>query len=92
MAGIELPELPFVPGACFAMPDRLVHRCLWLIVMSMIVASALGCLIFLYSGVFKLITQQFEPAGTAVGLALLLGAACWVLCRHCDDLVDRRQT
>jgi hypothetical protein len=74
------------------MSERLVYRFLWLTVFGLIVASAMGCLIFLYSGIFKLITQQFAAAGTVLGLGILLGVACWVLCRHCDDLIDRRRT
>jgi hypothetical protein len=74
------------------MSERLVFRFLWLIVMGLIVSSAMVCLIGLYSGVLKLITQQFESAGTALGLAALSGVTCWVLCRHCDDLIDRRRT
>ena len=35
--------------------------------------------------------QQFEAAGTVLGLGILLGVVCWVLCRHCDDLIDRRR-
>ena len=73
------------------MSDRLLSRCLWLVMMCLITASAMGSLVMLYSGLFNLITRQFESGGTVFGVGILLGVGCWVLCKHCDDLVDRRR-
>jgi hypothetical protein len=71
------------------MRDRLLSRCLWLVIMSMIAGSAIGGILLIYAGLFKLIISQFEQAGFLVGWGLILAGACWVLCRHCDDLIDR---
>jgi len=72
------------------MTDRLLSRCLWMIVMILIAASALGGLVLLYSGIFSLIVRQFENgvAATCAGLGLAL--ICYLLCKHSEDLMDRR--
>ena len=72
------------------MTDRLLTRCLWLLIMSLIAACAMGSLILIYSGLFRLITRQFESGGVIATSGAALGAACWVLCKHSDDLIDRR--
>jgi hypothetical protein len=50
----------------------------------------MGSLVLIYSGLSGLIGRQFEDGGVLVGSGMVLGAACWVLCRHSDDLIDRR--
>lgn len=71
------------------MTDRILSRCLWLVIMGLIAASALGGLVLMYSGLFKLITQQFD-VGTMIALSgVALGLGCWFLCKHSDDLIDR---
>jgi len=72
------------------MTDRLLSRCLWLVVMFLIAAAAIGSLILIYSGLFKLITRQFEDGGANTGAGVVLAAGCWALCKHSDDLIDRR--
>jgi len=62
---------------------------LWLVIMSMIAGSAVGGILLIYSGLFNLIVRRFEQAGLSLGWGLLLAGGCWVLCRHCDDLIDR---
>jgi len=71
------------------MSDRILSRCLWLVIMGLIAASALGGLVLMYSGLFKLISRQFEAGGVIAASGMLLGAGCWVLCKHSDDLIDR---
>jgi hypothetical protein len=72
------------------MTDRILSRCLWLVIMSMIASSALGGLILMYSGLFRLITRQFESGGIISFAGIALAAGCWVLCKYSDDLIDRR--
>jgi high-affinity Fe2+/Pb2+ permease len=72
------------------MADRLLSRCLWMIIMGLIVTAALGCLILVYSGLFRLISFQWQSGGMVLGAGVLLGTGCWALCRHSDDLIDRR--
>jgi hypothetical protein len=73
------------------MTDRLLSRFLWTTIMGLIAASAMGCLVLLYSGLFRLITLQFEAGGVVTGAGILLGVACWLICKHSDDLIDRRR-
>jgi hypothetical protein len=72
------------------MTDRVLSRCLWLTIMSLIAGSAMGSLVLIYSGLSGLMGRQFEDGGVLVGSGIILGAACWALCRHSDDLIDRR--
>ena len=71
------------------MADRILSKCLWLSIMLLISGSAVGGLMLFYSGLFRLIGGQFEAGGMALGLGSLLAGACWALCRHSDDLIDR---
>jgi hypothetical protein len=72
------------------MTDRLLARCLWFMIMALIAGSALGSLILMYSGLFTLIGQQFLIGGIAVGSGVVLGVGAWMLCKHSEDLMDRR--
>ena len=72
------------------MTDRLLARCLWLLIMALIAGAALGSLILMYSGLFTLIGQQFLIGGIAVGSGVVLGVGAWLLCKHSEDLMDRR--
>jgi hypothetical protein len=72
------------------MTDRILSRCLWLSVMGLIGGSAMGSLILIYSGLFRLITRQLEVGGIVTASGIALAGACWVLCKHSDDLIDRR--
>ena len=50
----------------------------------------MGSLMLIYSGLFRVIMRQFEVGGVVTGAGVALAAACWALCRHSDDLIDRR--
>lgn len=68
----------------------MLARCLWLMIMGLIAGSAMGTLVLIYSGLFRIITRQFEAGGMVLGAGMLLGVACWAMCKHSDDLIDRR--
>jgi hypothetical protein len=72
------------------MTDRVLSRCLWLLIMTLIASSAMGSLILMYSGLFNLIGQHFQIGGLVVSAGIVLGVAAWMLCKHSDDLMDRR--
>lgn len=72
------------------MTDRLLARCLWLLIMTLIAGSAMGSLILMYSGLFKLIGRRFEVGGAVVGAGIVLGVGAWLLAKHSEDLMDRR--
>ena len=72
------------------MTDRFLARCMWMMVMALIAGSAFGGLVLLYSGIFSIIVRQFETgvASTCGGMGLAL--ICYLLCKHSEDLMDRR--
>jgi polyferredoxin len=72
------------------MTDRLLARCLWLLIMALIAGSALGSLILMYSGLFSLIGHRFLMGGIVVASGMVLGVGAWMLCKHSEDLMDRR--
>jgi hypothetical protein len=71
------------------MSDRILARFLWLVIMSMIAVTALGGLLLIYTGLFRLIGRDLESGSFAFGSGLLLAGGCWALCCHSDDLIDR---
>ena len=77
---------PILPSAM----DHLLYRCLWLVVMCLIAASAMGGMVLLYSGLFKLLSMQYQAGAVVMGAGVLLGVASWALCKHSEDLIDRR--
>ena len=72
------------------MTDRLLARCLWLLIMALIAGSALGSLILMYSGLFSLLGRRFQAGGAVVSAGVVLGMGAWLLCKHSEDLMDRR--
>jgi len=61
-----------------------------MIIMSLIAASAFGGLVLLYTGIFSLIVRQFETGVAATCGGLGLAFICYLLCKHSEDLMDRR--
>jgi len=86
---VHEPE-PVLPMISSQMTDRVLSRCLWLLIMILIASSAMGSLILMYSGLFNLIGQRFQIGGLVVSAGIILGVAAWMLCKHSDDLMDRR--
>ena len=72
------------------MTDRLLARCLWLLIMVLIAGSAMGSLVLMYSGLFNLIGRQFQAGSAVAGAGIVLGVVAWMLCKHSEDLMDRR--
>jgi hypothetical protein len=72
------------------MTDRLLSRCLWLLIMLLIASSAMGSLVLMYSGLFSLIGKRFQTGGVVATAGIVLGVAAWMLCKHSEDLMDRR--
>ncbi|HEY8665841.1 MAG TPA: hypothetical protein VIL86_04205 [Tepidisphaeraceae bacterium] len=71
------------------MLDRILWRFLWLIIMALITATAGAGLMLAYSGLFQLVGKHVVPGATSMGMALVLSIACYLLCRHGNDLMDR---
>lgn len=69
--------------------DRLLNSALWLVVMGMISATAGGSLILGYRGLFNLCAGRYPGGAIAVATGLVLAAGTYLLCRHCNDLIDR---
>ena len=72
------------------MTDRLLSRCLWLLIMILIASSAMGSLVLMYSGLFNLINQRFQAGSATASAGVMLGVGAWMLCKHSEDLMDRR--
>ena len=72
------------------MTDRLLARCLWLLIMALIAGCAMGGLVLMYSGLFNLIGRRFQTGGVVIAAGVVLGAGAWLLCKHSEDLMDRR--
>jgi hypothetical protein len=58
--------------------------------MGLIAGTAMGGLVMMYSGLFKMISMQPKSGGIVLGVGVVLGLGCWLLCKHSDDLIDRR--
>ena len=71
------------------MTDRILTRCTWMVVMGLIAGSAIASLMTLYAGLSRLITGHFAEGGAFLGVGAIVGAGCYVLCKHSDDLIDR---
>lgn len=71
------------------MMDQLLSRLLWMVVMGLIVATGGAALCLLYNGLLLLCWGQFPVAAGFLPLTLLLAGACYLLCRHGNDLMDR---
>jgi hypothetical protein len=44
----------------------------------------------MYSGLFSLIGHRFLMGGIVVASGVVLGVGAWMLCKHSEDLMDRR--
>jgi hypothetical protein len=71
------------------MLDRLLNSALWLVVMGMIFASAGTALLLAYRGLFNLCNARYPLGAVAIAAGSLLAAGSFLLCRHCNDLMDR---
>ena len=69
--------------------DRLLSSALWLTVMGMISATAGASLILGYRGLFNLCAGRYPGGAIAVASGIVLASAAYLLCRHCNDLMDR---
>jgi len=71
------------------MTDRLLTRCTWLVIMTLIAGSAIASLMLLYTGLSRLIGLQFTAGLGLLGGGMLSGVGCYILCKNSDDLIDR---
>ena len=70
------------------MMDRLLARTLSLTVMTLIVASAVGALLFGYRGLLRVLGSRPEEGVGAVAIGVGMAAVCFMLCRHRHELAD----
>jgi hypothetical protein len=72
-----------------AIADRLLSCLLCGVIIALITATAGAALWLLYGGILHLCIAQFPPAAAMLGGAFIPAAACYALCRHGNDLMDR---
>lgn len=71
------------------MLDRLLNSALWMIIMGMITATFGSAIILNYRGMLNLCVGKYPAGSVAILAGTLLGGASFLLCRHCNDLIDR---
>ena len=71
------------------MLDRLLNSALWLIIMGLITGTSGSALILAYRGIFNLCVGKYPVGSIAILLGIVLGGVSYLLCRHCNDLIDR---
>ncbi len=69
--------------------DRLLSRLLRGVIILLITVAAGAALFLLYSGLIALCSGRFSPAVAMLGASAIASAACYGLCRHGNDLMDR---
>ena len=69
--------------------DRLLSHLLRAVVMLLITLTAGGTVFLLYGGLIHLCSAHFLSAMTLLGACPLPSVACYALCRHANDLMDR---
>jgi hypothetical protein len=69
------------------MSDRMLARAWWTAIMSLLFVTAMGSLFSGYRGLFALCGGDLLAGATHLLIALPLGAAAYLLCRHRVDLV-----
>lgn len=70
------------------MMDRILAKTLTGTVMTLIVAAAVAALVFGYRGIYLLATIEVEAGMAWLVSGVTLGIACYVLCRHRNELAD----
>lgn len=69
--------------------DRLLGRLLRSVIIFLITVAAGAALFLLYSGLIALCGGDFSPAVAMLGASAIASGACYGLCRHGNDLMDR---
>jgi hypothetical protein len=69
------------------MAERVVRGTWWVLVMGFIGLAGMAAVYAGYWGVAELIARRWEPGTGAVLLALTMGVATWLACRHRTDLL-----
>ena len=69
--------------------DRLLNSALWLTVMGMISISGGAALLLGYRGLFSLCAGHYNTGAISVAIGTGLAGGTYLLCRHCNDLMDR---
>jgi hypothetical protein len=71
------------------MLDRLLNSALWLVVMGLISLTAIFSLLLGFRGLFNVCAGRYPAGGLTVMLGVILAGGSFLLCRYCNDLMDR---
>ena len=69
------------------MTDRILARAWWLVTMCLIAATGTGALCLGYRGVFNTFAGAYVDGAIFTLCCFPVGGACYLLCRHRNDLV-----
>ncbi len=69
------------------MADRVVQGTWWTLVMGFIGLAGMAAVYAGYWGVAELVAQRWNSGTGALVIALTMGAATWLACRHRTDLL-----
>ena len=69
------------------MTDQFVIKTWWILTLTMVALTAIGCLLTAYRGLFDLIGAHWISAGWLALASFILGGGSYLLCRYRGDLV-----
>jgi hypothetical protein len=71
------------------MIDRMIQRAMWLTVMGLIAAAAIGALILCYRGIYELCSRNLAVAAALIAPGVGLAIGSYLMARCGNDLMDR---
>ena len=69
------------------MTDRIVASAWWIVVMSIVLATAIAAVLLCYDGLLALVAEHWTRGSGAVASGLCMGTICGLFCQHRNDLL-----
>jgi hypothetical protein len=69
------------------MTDRIVIKTWWLLTLTLVGVTAIGCVLTAYRVLFEVVSAHWSTAGGCATASLVLGASSCLLCKYRGDLV-----
>jgi hypothetical protein len=71
----------------FDMTDRFVINTWWILILTLVAATAIGSIMTGYFGLFALVAAHWTGGLSLTIASAILGGAAYLLCRYREDLV-----